>query len=294
MLKKIIYITFFVFNYSYSQSIIKEIQLLSEVDSTSIEYAHIIINGKLKTYSNQNGKFELNLDTKIDTLSISHLEFRTKNLLFGDIFKNDTIYLQENSNVLDEVFVSKVKKVTKVLLPKKSIRELNYGNKDLTFPYGFKIAVYVPNEEKNNFFIKKIVLKSKNKKAITNSKFIPFKVNLMTCDTINNIPDKPIFKEDLVVGKFENQPIVEINLDKIKEIPFPKNGIYVVVSLYDETYYLDNGFINKPSFGIIQLRKNSKFRQLNYYKYFGEYKWTEPFYSKEKIQSFNFGIEVEN
>ena len=52
MLKKIIYITFFVFNYSYSQSI-KEFKLLSEIDSTSIEYAHIIIDGKLKTYSNE-------------------------------------------------------------------------------------------------------------------------------------------------------------------------------------------------------------------------------------------------
>lgn len=293
MLKNIIYITFFVFNYSYTQSI-KEFKLLSEIDSTSIEYAHIIIDGKLKTYSNEKGKFKLNLDTKIDTLSISHLEFRMKNLLFDDIIKNDTIYLQENSTVLDEVFLNKVKKVTKVLLPKKSIRELNYGNKDLTFPYGFKIAVYVPNEEKTNYFIKKIILKSKNKKAISNSKFIPFKINLMTCDTVNNIPDKPIFKEDLVVGKFENQPLVEINLAKIKEIPFPKNGIFVVVSLYDENYYLDNGFTNKPSFGIVQLRKNSKFRQLNYYSINGIYQWWEPFYSKEKIQSFNFGIEVEN
>ena len=82
--------------------------------------------------------------------------------------------------------------------------------------------------------------------------------------------------------------------DRIKEIPFPKNGIFVVVSLYDENYYLDNGFINKPSFGIVQLRKNSNFREMHYYTINGVYQWSEPFYSKEKIQSFNYGLEVRN
>lgn len=282
------------FKISISQNL-KNFILLSEIDGSNVEFAHVFKNNKLTTYSKENGRFNIDISEPLDSLKISHLEFKTKKLSFQDLIKRDTIYLQENSTVLNEVFIDKTKKETKKLLPKKSIKGIGYGKSDLPFPYGFKIAVYVPNEENiTDFYIKKILLKSKKTKPKVNSKFIPFKINLMTLDTITNLPDKNIFDEDLVVGKLENQPLVEVNIEKIKEVSFPKNGIFVVVSVYEEDYYLKNGFTSKPNFGITRLRKKSKFRQLNFYLVEGVYKWWEPFYSKEKIQSFNFGIEIHN
>ena len=115
----------------------------------------------------------------------------------------------------------------------------------------------------------------------------------MTVDSLTKLPDKNLFLEDLIVGKKQHQSHLKIDLKDQKTIIFPKNGLFITVCLYTEKYYLDNEFSSRPFFGAVSLNKSSKFHEFQYLERFGKYNWEEPFYSVDKIQCFDFGIEIE-
>lgn len=161
---------------------------------------------------------------------------------------------------------------------------------DVRFPYELKNAVYVPYEfKKGAYTIQNIVFQSRKGDDDPNTKYIPFKVNLMTVDTITSLPKDTLFKVDLAVGKRENQKLLKVDISDYN-IEFPKEGIFVVVSLYDQDYYESNGFTDRPGFGQTQITNSSKFFELFWLP--GKNTWEEPLYSQERIQCRNFGLEV--
>lgn len=289
------YLLFFLSNIIFSQSK-NTYQLASSTDSVSIKYAHILSKGKILTFSDENGKFVLDKNIKIDSIEISHLSFSTLLIKSTDLEKNNIFYLEKKLNSLNEIIITNKKKNKPYkILPKRSSKDFLFNSRDITIPYSLEFAVLVPNyNQKENLLISKIILKSKKRESKKDNNFIPFKVNLMTFDTLTNLPGEKIFKTDLTVGKLENQHLVEIDLKNIKKIILPKEGICVLVSLYSEEYYLENGFLKKPSFGSVQIRKNTQFREYKRPKMNDKKDWTEAGYSKTREQCFNFGIEVEH
>lgn len=289
-------IPFWLFPYSSSCQSMKKIVLLSSMDSLKIEYAHVFTNDSIVTFSDENGEFKLNLDKVFQYIKVAHLNYHDKILLKEEVFKKDTIFLNERSNVLDEIVLSVKKKKKKkiVLLPERSPKDFLMKKVDIKFPYGFMIAVYVPNKYQNKkFTIRNIIIKARGE-SVPNARYIPFKINLMTVDSISRLPKVKIFNDDIVTGRKENQSLLKINLGTIKEVEFPKQGVYVVLSIYDEKFYKEKGFKDRPGFAVTQITNKSKFRELHWKPFYGKYQWREPFYSKEKIQCFNFGIEIEN
>lgn len=289
-LKNLIWLQFIVINISYGQNI-ETIKLLSERDSTSIEYAHILLDEKLVSFSDELGIFIIDMNSDFKTLVIKHLSYQTKEITKNDLTNMYEVYMEENENLLDEVVIS-AKKNPKhhVLLPDKAGKEYFMKGLDVLFPYNFKNAVYIPNEfKKGNHIIKNIVFEARKGYDDPDSKFIPFKINLMTVDSVTFLPKDKLFKEDLAVGKRENQKLLKVDISEYN-IEFPKDGIFVVVSLYDKEYYESHGFIERPGFGQTQITKNSKFFELFWLP--GKGTWDEPSYSKDRIQCRNFGIEA--
>lgn len=289
-IKNILFFQFIALNVCNGQNI-ETFNLLSERDSTVIEYAHIFLDERLVAYSDESGNFKIDLNQSFNIITIKHLSYQTKKITKNELKQFNTLYMREKENLLEDVVISNKKKLKKhVLLPEKRIKEFFMNGTDVRFPNNFIIAVYVPNEfKKVEYNIKSIVFESRKGSDDPNGKFVPFKVNLMTVDTVSCLPKNKIFDEDLTVGKKENQKLLKVDISSF-DINFPKEGIFVVVSLYDQEYYLSNGFTNSPGFGQSQISKNSKFFELHLIK--GTDIWKEPFYSQERIQCRNFGIEV--
>ncbi len=283
-------------------------KIVNEKDFTKVDFAHIFLGNKLYTYSNENGEFTINSNQKFDTLKITHLSFETKSISYDELQKNKTITLKEKINTIAEVFITsnKKKRKTKTILPEKSIRDIFTADNDIRLLYetGRRIdgeisddinisrAIYVPNKyPRKNTIITKIVLNSIDKPIENDSIYIPFKVNLMTYDTITRLPKDKIFKEDLAIGKKRGETVI-IDLSKEGFVEFPKEGICVMVSVYDTEYYMLQGYNNPPAFDAVQIQKSSGFREYYLYSFISS-EWSEQFYSIRREQCFNFGIEIE-
>ncbi|WP_040282666.1 hypothetical protein [Psychroserpens damuponensis] len=289
---KYFYLLFFLSNTILSQSY-NIYHISSALDSIPIEHAHILSKGDVLTVSDKNGKFILDRNIKIDSIEISHLSFSTLVVKSTDLKNNNIFYLNKKIDSLAAIIITNEKKKKPYkILPKRSGMDL-FNTRDITFPYSKEIAVLIPNlKQEENILITKIILKSKKRESRKDDKFIPFKVNLMTFDTITNLPNKKIFETDLTVGKLENQHLLEIDLRDFKEVLLPQEGICVVVSQYSGDYYLENDFSKRLSFGSVLIRKSSQFREYNRYDLTDEKSWKEAEYSKTRDQCFNFGIEV--
>ncbi|PZR24396.1 MAG: hypothetical protein DI539_00020 [Flavobacterium psychrophilum] len=277
--------------------------------NTAIPYAHILLDNKIYSYTDEDGQFKIAATQKFDTITISHLSYETLSLSHTDYLNSDTFTLHEKTTVLNELSItnSKRKRKTETLLPEKTLRDKLYSkdNHRLVYETGIskreqgtaanKIliskAVYVPNRKQTeNAVIKKIILTSNPKKKQDNEPYAPFLVNLMTFDTINNIPGKKIFTRDLTAGKRRGETVI-IDLSKEELVTFPKEGICVVVSVYDTLYYTEIGNMTPPAFKPTLIPNSSSFREYSF-GLSGNY-WDEASYSKERIQCLGFGIEIE-
>ncbi|CEN43617.1 conserved exported hypothetical protein [Capnocytophaga canis] len=300
---KKIYLLFLIFvNISFSQ----EYTLLDK-QGIAVSYAHLFLDDVFFAYSDEKGKF--NIPQKpFEKLEIQHISFQTKTLKRIELPENKQIVLEENTFVLSEVEVSSPKKrKRKTLLPEKSLLntimekadiQLIYTHGSNRIEYSFlptvyeSKAVYIPNEKPNKkAFIKKIILESRDKQIEGDTLYIPFRVNLMSYDTIANLPNEKIRTEDWVVGKRVGER-VEIEVDKSVILEFPKEGICVMVSVYVPEFYI-NKRMTPPRFETVSIIKSSLFREYKLTHRRDLQFWEEMPYSKIREQCFNFGIEVE-
>ncbi len=82
---------------------------ICDIDSKQpIESAHISYELDKGLITNKDGFFSLNFSKGIDTLHITHLSYKTKNVLFKTLKKNDTIFLKKATIELKDVVISSV------------------------------------------------------------------------------------------------------------------------------------------------------------------------------------------
>lgn len=289
----------------FSPEAFPQLKLVSEKDSTAIPYAHIFLDNVFYTYSDENGAFTIDAKKKYDTLKIAHLSYETT-LFSAAAIKNVTIIaLAEKENLLEEVAITAKKKKPKhqMLLPVRTggwssgKRDLllvddwggTYGRDENSDEVNISKAVYIPNEDHTDALITKIILNSVDKEIKGDTKYIPFRVNLMTYDTIRHLPGEKIFAEDFTVGKTKGQTVI-IDLEDYGILTLPPEGICVVVSVYHTKYYANNG-LRPPKFEAARINKSSGFREY----VFGlnqNISWEEQNYSQLREQCFNWGVEI--
>lgn len=243
----------FLFLFSFQNTFSQEIKNTS---NSELFVGHVysrssilpIANATIKTYSNNElryfisdagGKFEIQNSYKssINYIEVSSLGFKkdVKKIVL------DTIYLDNETNQLDEVIVNSKFKITNQL---SFFEKLN--SFETNFSWNNKAAVYIPKGSENKN-IEKLLFSVSDCGGVKNLKYLPFKINLYTVDSLG-MPNKPILEEDIVVKKGDTEYWTKIDISQYK-ITIPAKGIFVVFVILDEKDYTTN-FINS-NFGWI-------------------------------------------
>ncbi|RXM43918.1 hypothetical protein [Flavobacterium sp. YO12] len=204
--------------------------IYSNTDCLPIEKANIRISAKNKlSYSttDRDGKFELssNYGNAVDFIEVSSMGF--KKVIKSTI--SDTIYLENETNQLSEIIINSKPHVK---------QQLSFFEKLNTFEVNFswdsKAAVYIPRNNENKE-IKNLLFAVSDYGGVKNLKFLPFKVNLYTVDSLGR-PYKPILDKDIPVIKQNNDDLTKVDISKYK-ITIPNSGIFVAFIILEEKEY---------------------------------------------------------
>lgn len=123
------YCIFFV-NLVFSQNYVFDADTKSPIEAVSI-----YLSDGLGVVTNEDGYFELPSDFIIDSLSITHLSYKSKTISFKDIHPKDTIYLNPVPILLDEIVLKQINPRDTILKAIKKI-DHNYFNSPYN-TYGF-------------------------------------------------------------------------------------------------------------------------------------------------------------
>jgi hypothetical protein len=277
----------------YSQNN-KTIQILNKIDSIAIESANIFIENKFIASSDNEGFFSIDIKRDFTTIKISHVNYGDNFFSKDLVVNSDKIYIEEKTNKLEEVTIKGQKKIKKLIFPEKDILSLKTNG--VSFSFNSEVAIFVPNNRLlENYFINKIIINTAKDQFTKNinSKYIPFEVNLYSVDSIKGLPNKKIFNDNFFVFRNKNEDNVTVNLSYISKTKFPKNGIFIVIGLFDEDYYNKMGYFEKPSFKAVRRKNSSNFKEYHRRLFNGEKgDWKEAIYSKINLQCFYFGLEI--
>lgn len=281
----------------YTQEV-KQFMVLNVLDSLPIENAYISVDNRLEAISDENGSF--NIYGKYNNIQITHLSFRTKMFSHRVLIDNYVIYLEEDTNILDEVVITNKKRI-KILLPSDDYRfsrKKSYiVNKNSVY------STYIPNDMNKPSIINSIIIEVGEEMDVSKNYAIPFRVNLYTINKSTKLPDKKILTESILTSQNKNRKgsFVHIDISDF-DIEFPKEGVFVVVeslNLFElENFNILSG--QSPSFKAIINNKTSK-----YITYDRIYSWDRLSRIKDTIFKdwidktvptprfiFNFGIEI--
>ena len=277
------YLLLFITFHFYSQT---KITLKDSLDYTIIKNAHIYVNNSLKAISNNEGNFILSNLNNSDVVKVSHISFDEKKINYEQILNDSIIFLNKKTSVLKEVVLSK----KNIYIENKDRRILKIKD-GVSYPQNFQIGIYIENNLTNEkeFYIDQInlfTLDLKNKKL--NKKNYAFKVNLWSVDSLLFPKNKILINDILVVNK--NEKKIKIPLEE--NIVFPLNGIFIVIELFDDSFYLNNNFI-KPKFETINNIKTHISKEVLRYKVDGIFsEWKEPLYSQYEKQTLKTGLKI--
>ncbi|MDQ6472480.1 hypothetical protein RB619_17700 [Flavobacterium sp. LHD-80] len=120
----------------------------------------------------------------------------------------------------------------------KSKQELSFFEKlnsfETNFSWNNKAATYIPKGSENKE-IKKLLFSVSDCHGVKNLKYLPFKVNLYTVDSLK-MPGKPILEQDILVKKDDNEYWTKVDISKFK-ITIPEEGIFIVFIILEEKEY---------------------------------------------------------
>jgi hypothetical protein len=275
-----------------------EFMVLNYKDSTAIENAYISINGSNKTITDKNGIFKIKSNSKIDSLTISHISFISKTLKKNELSISRIIYLTENNEQLDEVVISEKKLIVETILPKQTLFSKMGHFKGHRAIESSEYVTFIPNKENKSELIKNIVIEThKGYWGDPNKEFMPFKVNLYSVNAKNGLPDKKLLPTSILTRKLSAESkYVKVDISDFF-IDFPDNGIFVCVETLSKDEYNEYLSIStqSPAFKIINKTKKSE--SITYSRKFrnGEIikDWIDNKYPPVEF-IYNFGIEIEH
>ncbi len=302
-MKYILFIYLFISLNLYSQEK-SQYRVLSALDSIPIENAYVSINGFLETVTDKSGRFKIKND--FETIQISHLVFNPIVMTKFDLNEENTIYLNEKIEGLDEILI-KSNKTSKILLPSEELGIGLHRKKGFRLNQNSVYVTFIPNDIGEECLISKIIVEVYGEmyQENTNKAFMPFRVNLFTINKETKLPGEKLLKESLLTsnkGRSESKMVYVDISDYL--IDFPKEGIFVTVESLNllelESFNIP---AHIPSFRAIKKKNKSK-----YVGYQRVYTWNRLTMDKDSIyidwidkkmnsgilrNTYNFGIEVE-
>lgn len=284
---------------SYGQ---KVFYVQDSITKESIENVNVNLGNGNYLLSDEEGRFIIN-DESIKEIELSHLGYKILKFFPDD--KNSIVLMQPEAYIMEEVVLTDVEVHTKKIFPKVNVSNLlphSYGTGTPLHKNELK-ATFIPNEDKiKDCYITKIILEPtgyntidlKNRESINykEARYLPFAVNLYTVDSVIGIPVKPIFKKGITAQLKEGEKSVVIELNEEQKIPFPEEGIFIVVSA--SSNQMGNSHetdVSAPAFNSVGVNKKSLFKQYIYNSYEGIWKRDKWFWDHNSV--YYFGLELE-
>ncbi|ESU29690.1 hypothetical protein FLJC2902T_01630 [Flavobacterium limnosediminis JC2902] len=207
------------FGYIYS----KNYKIPAEKATVKIYLA----NGHKTFIADENGKFEMPNEyvNNIDYVEVSSIGFEKK----VSKIVSDTIFLDDYSNQLSEVIVNSKSKIKDELSFFEKLKSF-----ETNFSWNAKAAVYIPKSNDNKY-VKNLLFAVSDFGGVKNLKYLPFKVNLYTVDSLG-FPYKPILEKDILVTKTDTEKWTTVDVSKFK-VAIPDEGFFVVFIILDGKDY---------------------------------------------------------
>ncbi len=282
------------------------------VASTSklpITDALLIVNNSPRYITDSLGSVTIKEVDLNSSFLIRHVKYKPKT--FDNITNQDTIFLEEKLEELNEIEIiasSKSKKKTESLFPKISSRNIlpeNFG-KSSSIGSNREIALYFPNEKKQRNIVQRLKIYTNDYKVLDNlenkktnkrrnARFSPIQVNFYTVDSIYEVPNEKIFKEDFIVSCQIDDDYAILELSEEEEFEFPTNGIFITIKNLSEEEYKTLGFDYPPGITTIGVSKNNKI--IPYFRYLHEGEtalWKKYDYMIKRQNTYKVGIEFKN
>lgn len=268
---------------------IGQFKVKDSLDNKPIEHVFIIQKNLLKASTDKDGNFNFKSNNKKDSLVFYHMGYKLLKISVDDLSYKKYIYLKPIEKELKEVIITQSQKRKEIYPPKKASNFLMI-NKPAKIWYSSQIALYIPHKiDFNEYLINKIFIHTVKGywDKDESSKYVPFKVNLYSVDSITKLPGEKIFADNYIIQRDINKNRIEVLL--LERLNFPIDGIFIVVETFDQ-----DQTNNRPAFLRVKNPKNSQFQ--SYFKSLlikdGKYsEWTNNRLSNIDA-NYYFGLEI--
>jgi hypothetical protein len=189
------------------------------------------------TTTDEKGIFQLDNLDKNDTLKFSNIAYYSKLVSVETLEKNDTIFLNENTKILDEVIITNFGNFR----TEQDLGFLNFKtNASFDLKPGGQIALFIENKMERIGWIKEVSFKAKTQGKCK----CGIRVRLIQPDSSGRNPDLDLLNDNVIVNSNDLKRTNRINLSDYK-ILMPKNGVFVVLEwLYSDNDCDKNSFTN--------------------------------------------------
>lgn len=246
---KNLYLIVFVFaQNSFSQELQSKINQISRISVYS-KSSNLPIEGASAKLTFINDSSEFVISDKQGVFKISPFKDRNNEIKSIEIsslgykkivtkFLLQSYFLNDNVEDLNEI-----------VIPKKSNakQELSFFEKLNSVPINFswegKAAVFIPKVNGDSQ-IKKVLFGVSDFGGVKNLKYLPFKFNLYTKDSLG-YPDKPLLEKDILIAKKDSKIWTKVDVSSYN-LKMPNDGVFIVfILLKQEEYkYKNDEFIS--------------------------------------------------
>ncbi|NRD20285.1 carboxypeptidase-like regulatory domain-containing protein [Winogradskyella eckloniae] len=217
--------------------------ILDSITNQKLAYVHLSIKGQnIGTFSNENGKYILDLATtkKKDSLVISLIGYQNQYIPLLRL-------LESKKDSLNFKMVSLPESLNEVLLQSKKLKynnntiNLTTGNRKQTFPtsvtYGSETATLIENPKEKTG---KIVALQLSFKTRTNKNFKTYQtyygLAFYAIDDQGN-PGELLHFENIIIKPKKDQKKLKLNLEN-KDIPITKEGVFIGIKTIKPDYVI--------------------------------------------------------
>lgn len=192
-----------------------------------IPYVNIVIAGKKGgTYSDEDGKFEINI-SNLDSLTFSSVGYMRITLSVEWIKRNSNqIYLNPEATLLESVTVQAKKSRVKVKSQEFGYTRVKRRSMISSGIPGTQFATFITNDLRRNGFIESFLF------GITCERKSRIRIRLYN-PTIQNGVGVEITKQNLLIDISGNHKRYKLDVSK-HQIPFSKEGIVVAIEFLGE------------------------------------------------------------
>ncbi|WP_456438713.1 hypothetical protein [Psychroserpens sp.] len=287
---KLIFTVFSILFFQFS--ICQETKVLDFNSNQPIENVSISIDKKFIGYFDSNGDFKIEEGVKYNSISFSHLSYETLSIE-REHFNGQVVYLVSKSETLDEVEIDGKKKYS---LARGVLGGTGLLGGRTHLGWDSKAVTFIPFEEEGE--ITKLTYRLVDVLGVKGLKYLRFKANLYTIDTITRLPEKKLIEEDIITSNKNGDRVFLLDVSKYN-IQMPKEGVFVAFIILNYDEYNVKGVMSKggqicatPAIKT-RVRKNKEKRfSVKYTKGYYDSKLT---YKWNKIDDYFYvmGLEVE-